>query len=523
MATSSLESKAKTNQLYEKIKNKNYSRKIEITPRDCTRFREGFKGISIEQAMMYLKLRREGCNRKDAIVFGGKAFCRVDTTKELDGPPSFRILKISSKPKIATHNGWLCQLPEFDLGPEFRTRSKEYNLEEAKNEALLQKLVELEDEHKKKFKDNINSLRKYYLEYLEQTHFKGLPKIELYQKSVLFRQRLNQLKLNQQAKIREDPDSELQIDEKNKYMHSDETEELKQLIRLYDNLAVYSDYLMKLTQDQQGIPRSEHLKEEDDRMKKFIHKASGAGLTLIKKSNDIKDEFNEAAYFFYKAEKPESSQKVPVPQESSSVPFQVTELVSVDLADNVVLPYQTVDNTASLFQNYTQKNIPDEQTVIEEIKNKPVSSFEKWKVFKEVQKQKQDPSFYLSRNGSSFRSGRQRTRNLESDSTKYSSFRLKKATNSQNAKKLSNLDSISSFRNSNTNKEGYGIKKKIKKKLIIPLLEPFFPDPKAYKKIPVLQTQASEEKPKTSFGRWRQMHLSSQNNSSKNIARPTNN
>lgn len=56
-----------------------------------------------------------------------------------------------------------------------------------------------------------------------------------------------------------------------------------QLVKLYDNLAVYSDYLMRLTQNQAG-----NLEKSTDRNKLFNKAGNEAGLALIKKSNDIK-------------------------------------------------------------------------------------------------------------------------------------------------------------------------------------------------------------------------------------------
>lgn len=56
----------------------------------------------------------------------------------------------------------------------------------------------------------------------------------------------------------------------------------KQLVELYDNLAVYSDYLMRMTEHQDG-----KFMRSSDRNKLF-NRGNAAGLELIKKSNDIK-------------------------------------------------------------------------------------------------------------------------------------------------------------------------------------------------------------------------------------------
>lgn len=96
--------KVKTKQVYEKLKHKNYSKKVELTPRDCTRFNENYKDITTSNALMYLKLRSEKCNMKDALTFSGKTYCRIDSTTQKFGPPNMRVLKPSSSMPKVTHN-----------------------------------------------------------------------------------------------------------------------------------------------------------------------------------------------------------------------------------------------------------------------------------------------------------------------------------------------------------------------------------------------------------------------------------
>ena len=94
----------KSKLLYEKIKNKNYSKKVELTPRDCTRFNEQYKDIEITNAMMYLKLRDESCRRREAMAFASKSFCRVDSTQQNFGPPNKRIIKVEPGRQKITQN-----------------------------------------------------------------------------------------------------------------------------------------------------------------------------------------------------------------------------------------------------------------------------------------------------------------------------------------------------------------------------------------------------------------------------------
>ena len=58
-----------------------------------------------------------------------------------------------------------------------------------------------------------------------------------------------------------------------------------QLVQLYDNLAAYSDYLMRLTDHQDG----KITKSSDSN--KLFNRGNTAAMQLIKKSNDIKGKF----------------------------------------------------------------------------------------------------------------------------------------------------------------------------------------------------------------------------------------
>lgn len=88
----------------QKIRHLNYSKKVEVNPTSCTRFSSVYKDISVTNSMIYLKLRREGCKKEAALKFGSRAFCCTDSTRIKDGPPSFRVLKMSSSERKLTHN-----------------------------------------------------------------------------------------------------------------------------------------------------------------------------------------------------------------------------------------------------------------------------------------------------------------------------------------------------------------------------------------------------------------------------------
>lgn len=100
--------RGKTKLLYEKINSMSYSKKMELTPRECTRFNERRKDIEVSSSMVYLKLREEQCNRREALTFAGKPYCRVDSTKQKFGPPDKRILKVLPGKQKITHNVRQC-------------------------------------------------------------------------------------------------------------------------------------------------------------------------------------------------------------------------------------------------------------------------------------------------------------------------------------------------------------------------------------------------------------------------------
>lgn len=104
VAMRSLPSRQQTRQLYERMRQKNFSKKVDSNPLTCNRFTSGKRDISVQNALVYLKLRDEGCKRKAALSFGGKSFCKFDSSVEKAGPPSFRVLPLAKKQPQLTHN-----------------------------------------------------------------------------------------------------------------------------------------------------------------------------------------------------------------------------------------------------------------------------------------------------------------------------------------------------------------------------------------------------------------------------------
>jgi hypothetical protein len=46
----------------------------------------------------FLKLREMGCDLHSAVNFCGKNVCRYDSSRQVDGPPNFRKLKVKKDP-----------------------------------------------------------------------------------------------------------------------------------------------------------------------------------------------------------------------------------------------------------------------------------------------------------------------------------------------------------------------------------------------------------------------------------------
>lgn len=89
---------------------------------DCAHFKDSKKDITLSRAIQYLCLKEHEVDRKDALRFGQRTVCKIDSTRQLDGPPSARILR-TKKIAQGTVNGWHNGAidVQYDLGANFRT------------------------------------------------------------------------------------------------------------------------------------------------------------------------------------------------------------------------------------------------------------------------------------------------------------------------------------------------------------------------------------------------------------------
>jgi hypothetical protein len=70
----------------------------------CGKFNPFFKNnADCKRAVIFMKLLKAGCPKFTAMHFSAKNVCRMDSTKVIDGPEKFRVLKVKPM-KNLTHN-----------------------------------------------------------------------------------------------------------------------------------------------------------------------------------------------------------------------------------------------------------------------------------------------------------------------------------------------------------------------------------------------------------------------------------
>ncbi|CAD8171939.1 unnamed protein product [Paramecium octaurelia] len=87
----------------------------ELNVHKCAKFRTFENKVDTRRALVFLKLLDNSCPREEALKFCKKRICRFDTTKKLEGPPKFRLIR-----NATTSRGWI--FPEeikYDLGKNY--------------------------------------------------------------------------------------------------------------------------------------------------------------------------------------------------------------------------------------------------------------------------------------------------------------------------------------------------------------------------------------------------------------------
>lgn len=80
----------------------------------------------------------------------------------------------------------------------------------------------------------------------------------------------------------------------------------KEQLEVYDNLAEYTDFLSRLTKDDEELDMIYDKMKQENRLKQIQNLK---GLQLLKKSNDIAEEFNNANFLYAYVES-EKGQKI---------------------------------------------------------------------------------------------------------------------------------------------------------------------------------------------------------------------
>lgn len=140
-----------------------------------------------EQAsLIFLSLRRKGCNKKKAIRFACRNNCKTDPTSHDFGPIGFKTLQLNRKEKflLFKEKGWIKGNMSYDLGTKYGSNIKRDGENPALEEAgkittqIFQKKKQAYVEKLQVINDFFNKESDYAL--------KGKKGIELFQKVDLF-------------------------------------------------------------------------------------------------------------------------------------------------------------------------------------------------------------------------------------------------------------------------------------------------------------------------------------------------
>jgi hypothetical protein len=67
--------------------------------------------VEPSQVFMFVELVNNKVPRIDALKFSVRTHCQYDSTKRVDGPPKFRIMKSYADPRAVKVNGWMSDRP----------------------------------------------------------------------------------------------------------------------------------------------------------------------------------------------------------------------------------------------------------------------------------------------------------------------------------------------------------------------------------------------------------------------------
>ncbi|KAL4461005.1 hypothetical protein ABPG74_016477 [Tetrahymena malaccensis] len=132
--------------------------------RGCQKFKEKFKyyNDSDKEAIIFLKLRNEGCPRKPALKFSSKTVCKSDSTRTIFGPPNHRILQVQQLPSYSLQKGWFQGNLYYNMDKDFKLSYKDILQEDILDDNLQVIFNKNEDQAKEQFKQMLEITKKYF-------------------------------------------------------------------------------------------------------------------------------------------------------------------------------------------------------------------------------------------------------------------------------------------------------------------------------------------------------------------------
>lgn len=112
-----------------------------------------------QKALLYLKLREDGCSKHQSLVFTQRKRCRYDTTKAWDGPSCHRTIALGdNRLQGPNWSGWQLHSPELLINRKYkpvviRNHLEEYDLVTRKFEEMSRRKEDLgtEDERRNSY------------------------------------------------------------------------------------------------------------------------------------------------------------------------------------------------------------------------------------------------------------------------------------------------------------------------------------------------------------------------------------
>lgn len=123
---------------------------------------------SVQRALLYLKLRQDGCSKAKSIVFTKKRRCMFDTTQKHDGPSCHRTLIIGDNRASGPNwKGWQLHAPKVEVGRRFQPVESDIDRQEYEAIARgFERMVEKQERRRKgeDFYEGDENRKKYFEE-----------------------------------------------------------------------------------------------------------------------------------------------------------------------------------------------------------------------------------------------------------------------------------------------------------------------------------------------------------------------